>query len=119
MPGCDPVQPDFVFLKPEHKNIVQAKRLEGVPDQIVEILSPGNRAYDEEVKFAAYANAGVPEYAIIDPIARTLRLHQLPRQGGYKETQEFSVSQSMTFACLSTITLEIAKLFEDAPDPTP
>ncbi len=118
MPGCDPVQPDFVFIKSEHKNIVKAKRLEGVPDLIVEILSPGNRAYDEQVKLLAYAAAGVPEYAIIDPAGRSLRLYALDAPGRYQGPHEFGAGGSMSFACLPGITLEIAKLFEGAPDTT-
>ena len=47
MPGCDPVQPDFVFIKPENKDIIKAKRLVGIPDLLVEILSPGNRTLSE------------------------------------------------------------------------
>jgi len=118
MPGCDPVQPDLVFIKAEHTNIIRAKRIEGIPDLIVEILSPGNRSYDEEVKLSAYANAGVPEYAIIDPSARTLRLFALRSPGEYGPPNEFGAGQSMRFGCLPDIPLEIGKLFEGAPDTT-
>lgn len=118
MPGCDPVQPDFVFIKPEHKGIVKAKRLEGIPDLIVEILSPGNRSYDEEVKFLAYAAAGVPEYAIIDSVARRVRYYALKSKGEYGPPHDFETGQSMSFACLPGILLEVGRLFEGAPDTT-
>lgn len=118
MPGCDPVQPDFVFIKPAHASIIKAKRIEGIPDLIVEILSPGNRSYDEEVKLMAYAKAGVPEYAIIDPAARTLRLYTLKSPGEYGPSSEFGAAQPMRFSCLSGIDLEIGRLFDGAPDTT-
>ena len=118
MPGCDPVQPDFVFIKPEHKDIVQSRRLEGVPDLIVEILLPSNRAYDEKVKLQAYAAAVVPEYAMIDPSARRLRYYALKTLGEYGPPHDFDSTRSVTFACLPTIPLVIGRLFEGAPDTT-
>jgi Uma2 family endonuclease len=68
MPGCAPVQPDYVVVATAKIDIFYNGRINGVPDLIVEILSPSTRAYDERVKLVAYAQAGVPEYAIIDPI---------------------------------------------------
>ena len=118
MPGCDPVQPDFMFVLKAHADIIRDKHIYGVPDLIVEILSPGNRSYDEEVKLTAYANAGVPEYAIIDPAARTLRLYTLDMPGRYQEPREFGAEQSMRFGCLPELALEVGKLFEGAPDTT-
>src|SRR5207248_6028128 len=77
MPGCDPVQPDFVVVLREHAAIIHDKRIWGVPDLIIEILSPSNAAYDREVKLAAYARAALPEYAIVDPRARALTHYRL------------------------------------------
>ena len=118
MPGCDPVQPDFVLVKTGRSDIQLTKRIYGVPDLIVEILSPGSISYDEEVKLTAYAAAGVPEYAIIDPAKRTLRLYALDAPGRYQGPHEFGVGQSMGFACLPGISLEVGRLFEGAPDTT-
>ena len=119
MPGCDPVQPDFAFVIKDRAEIIRDRKIYGVPDLIIEVLSPSNRSYDEEVKLQAYANAGVPEFALIDPSARRLRLFTLKERGVYGESNDFESTQSVTFKCLPTIPLEIAKLFEGAPDPTP
>src|SRR5437667_514509 len=73
MPGCDPVQPDFVVVLASRMSIIRDRRIMGVPDILVEILSPGNTAYDQQVKFEAYARAGVPEYAVVDPATRSVR----------------------------------------------
>jgi len=118
MPGCNPVQPDFVFVSKSHADIIQERGIFGIPDLIVEILSPGNRAYDEEVKFQAYATAGVAEYGIIDSATQSLRLNRSPAQGEYKETQVFDATQTVTFACLPGIALVVGNLFEGAPDTT-
>lgn len=65
MPNCDPVQPDYLVVLKANAAIIHDRRIPGVPDLIVEVLSPGNAAYDERVKLLAYGNAGVPEYAIV------------------------------------------------------
>jgi Uma2 family endonuclease len=68
------IQPDIVVVVKSNAEIIRDRRIRGVPDLIVEVLSPGSIDYDEVVKFEAYAEAGVPEYGIIDPAAR-----QIPR----------------------------------------
>src|SRR5690348_7957847 len=60
MPGCDPVQPDFVIVLKDNATIINNGRIRGIPNVIVEVQSPSNAAYDERVKLFAYALAGVP-----------------------------------------------------------
>ncbi|MGB9633195.1 MAG: Uma2 family endonuclease, partial [Chloroflexaceae bacterium] len=60
IPGCDPVQPDFVFVRQANAGIIRDRRIRGVPDLIIEILSPNRVVYDTQVKLGAYARAGVP-----------------------------------------------------------
>lgn len=118
MPGCEPVQPDLVIVTAARKDIIHDRRIHGVPDLIVEILSPGSISYDEKVKLLAYAAAGVPEYAIIDPASRVLRLYTLEAPGRYKGPREFAAGRQMSFGCLPGIVLEVGRLFEGAPDTT-
>ncbi|MCC7450281.1 MAG: Uma2 family endonuclease [Anaerolineae bacterium] len=116
MPGCDLVQPDFVIVLASHKSIIHDKRIRGIPDLIIEVLSPDNTAYDEDVKLTAYAEAGVPEYGIIDPRARTLRVYPLAVPGRYAEPRVYTEGDSATFTCLPTIPVPVRELFAGAPD---
>jgi len=118
MPGCDPVQPDFVVVLSSKRAIIRDRRIRGVPDLLVEILSRGNAPYDREVKLAAYARAGVPEYAIVDPRARTLSHYQLDAHGAYGSPRVYAAADAMNFACLPTIILTVGDLFAGAPDTT-
>lgn len=119
MPGCDPVEPDFIMVKMENAAIiVPDERIYGVPDLLVEILSPSSKSYDEEIKLNAYANAGVPEYAVIDPKERVLRYYRLIEPGKYTEATEYKAGESVTFAVAPSIPVPIADLFEGAPDTT-
>lgn len=74
MPGCDPVQPDFLLIRQDRADIIPDQRIRGVPDLIAEVLSPTNPEQDTVVKRAAYARAGVPEYWIVRPAARDVLL---------------------------------------------
>jgi len=118
MPSCEPVQPDFVLVLAEHASILRDRRIHGVPDLIAEVLSPGSADYDEGVKLEAYARAGVPEYVVIDPAKRQLRLYQLEKPGQYRPLQVFNAGDTVAFACLPTLSLQVSKLFEGAPDTT-
>ena len=118
MPNCQPVQPDFVVILKAHADIIRDRRIMGVPDLIIEILSPGNAAYDQEVKLEAYARAGVPEYAIIDPQTRTISQYRLRAPGDYAAPKIASDTETLTFDCLPTLPISIVELFAGAPDTT-
>jgi Uma2 family endonuclease len=118
MPGCDPVIPDFFLIRKERIAIIEDGRVRGVPDLIVEIISPGSRTFDEGLKLEAYANAGVPEYAVIDPKTRVLRYYRLIAASTYSDPQQFGEGESVTFEAAPGIAVPITALFEGAPDTT-
>lgn len=76
----DIVQPDLIIVMNDRKSIIGARKLKGVPNLIVEILSDSNPDYDRVLKFAAYERAGLPEYWIVDPEERTI--HQFVHING-------------------------------------
>lgn len=115
MTGTQPVQPDFLFVRAGRDDVLIDDHINGVPDLVIEVLSPGNRAYDLEVKFLAYETAGVPEYGIVDAIQKQLRLYRLGDDNRYGEPLVLSVNDTITFACLPTITLRVGDLFDGAP----
>ncbi len=78
MPGCDPVQPDFVLVRYTNAGIISDRRIRGIPDLIAEVLSPGNPEQDTETKCHAYARAGLPEYWIIRPQTRDVLVCRAP-----------------------------------------
>lgn len=118
MPGCDPVQPDFALVRSSNAAIIRDRRIRGVPDLIVEILSPTNKAYDQQVKLAAYARAGLPECAIVDPAARSLSHYRLTEPGHYGPPHVYGETETVTFDCLPAISLQVGQLFAGAPDTT-
>ncbi|HZN38909.1 MAG TPA: Uma2 family endonuclease [Planctomycetota bacterium] len=61
------VQPDLVVVTAKNRSLVGETKLAGVPDLLVEILSPSRRDYDCRIKRRKYERAGVREYWIVDP----------------------------------------------------
>ena len=98
--------------------IIHDRRILGVPDLIVEVLSPTNRAYGLETKPAAYARAGLPEYGIVDPQARMLSHYRPRKQGRYAEPGIHRAGNTMCFDCLPSLSLPVGALFEGSPDTT-
>jgi Uma2 family endonuclease len=77
----DPVEPDILYFRPENRPRRGDKNFQGVPDLVVEVLSPRTRLYDRNIKLSAYAEAGIPEYWLVDPWARTVEIFGF-RDGG-------------------------------------
>ena len=65
-------QPDIIFIANENLNKIESKGLVGVPDLVVEILSPGTAHVDEGEKRDVYEQYGVKEYFIVDPATKTV-----------------------------------------------
>lgn len=62
------VQPDILFIRKENLHIYSDDgHVHGVPDLIIEILSPGNSDHDTIKKKHLYEKFRVKEYWIIDP----------------------------------------------------
>jgi Uma2 family endonuclease len=64
------VQPDVIYVSPDRAGILR-QRVEGAPDLVVEILSPATARRDLGEKLRLYAEFGITEYWIVDPILET------------------------------------------------
>ncbi len=69
------VQPDLTVICDLSK--VDERGCFGVPDILVEIVSPGNSRHDMNVKFKLYEACGVKEYWIIQPQERSVLIYVL------------------------------------------
>ena len=78
------VQPDIVVVAESRSTVIVPSRIIGIPDLLIEILSPSNRRYDQESKRELYESAAVPEYWIVDNDSGTVERYTL-RDGLYGE----------------------------------
>ena len=60
-------QPDLAFYRAARQGMIRDNHVEGAPDLVVELLSPGTADRDIGPKFAEYEQHGVIEYWILDP----------------------------------------------------
>lgn len=61
------VQPDIIVILAGTKGLDDEGHFHGVPDLLVEILSPGNKSHDLVKKKELYERFGVKEYWVVDP----------------------------------------------------
>ncbi len=52
------------------------KNYVGVPEMIIEILSPSNQSHDLVLKLRLYQTYGVKEYWIVDPLTNTILVYR-------------------------------------------
>jgi Uma2 family endonuclease len=119
MPGCDPVQPDFLLVRMERASIIANGRINGVPDLIVEVLSPSHPGLDTTTKRIAYARAGVPEYWIVRPATRDIMLYWQPDSnfGDFSQSRLIPADGVLDSPTLP-ISQQIADFFAGSPDTT-
>jgi Uma2 family endonuclease len=70
----DIVQPDLTIVLNDRKSILTDANIAGVPNMVVEVLSPKTEKYDRTLKMQLYQQAGIPEYWIVD--IRNQRIEQ-------------------------------------------
>jgi Uma2 family endonuclease len=68
----DIVQPDLVVVLDAKTQIITPTKIKGVPQLVVEILSPTSDKNDRTLKKGLYERSGVPEYWIVDPFDHVL-----------------------------------------------
>ena len=76
----DIVQPDLIVVMSNRKSIIGSKKLKGIPNLLIEILSESNPDHDKVLKMEAYERVDVPEYWIVDPEERTVHQFLLVSQ---------------------------------------
>jgi len=102
------VQPDLVVVTAKNLSLIGARKLTGVPDLLVEVLSPSRRNYDRQTKLARYERAGVPEFWIVDP--REPRIEQyVLREGEYGKP--LVCTESIRLSVLRSVTIDLQRVW--------
>ena len=74
----DIFMPDVTVITSKNTDIIiWDGAIYGVPDMVVEVLSPSTRKKDLTIKKDIYEENGVNEYWIVDPLARTVDVYIL------------------------------------------
>ena len=103
------VQPDILYVSNERREIITEDNVEGAPDLVIEILSPGTAERDRELKLALYTRYGVREYWIVDPEESTVQVMGLGAQGP-ASVRTYS-SGSAESEILPELTIQLEEIF--------
>ena len=103
-------QPDIVFISQARREIVKLHGIEGPPDLVVEILSPGTEERDRGYKLKMYARYGVREYWIVDPEAQTVEVY-LSRPGEYAAAVRYVAGDNLTSALFPGLSISLKEIF--------
>ena len=108
-PNSD-VQPDlFVALDANLPNL-REDGFFGIPDLIIEIISPSSIKLDRSTKFKLYERTGVGEYWIVDTKNQSIEVYG--RVNGIFDLASFAVeSGAVTSAVLVGLSIDVAHVF--------
>jgi Uma2 family endonuclease len=75
--------PDLTFVRREREAelLTPDGKVRGVPDLVVEVVSPGTQGRDRYTKFRAYWEAGVPWYWLVDSETLVIQEFQYTPEG--------------------------------------
>jgi Uma2 family endonuclease len=105
---ADVVQPDILVVCDPGK--ITPSHIEGAPDLVIEVLSPGTSAKDLRQKKALYERTGVREYLVVDPLEH-YAIRFLLGADGYDKGTVFACDEVLTFATLADVEVPLWEVF--------
>lgn len=109
----DVVEPDLLYMSNARAEaILTDLNVQGVPELVIEIASPGTRRRDATLKRALYERTGVSEYWIVEPKGDKVRVYR--RDGAtFAPPVEFAreAGDVLTTPLLPGLDLPLARIF--------
>ena len=107
------LQPDVLFIPEEQQSLITAENVKGSPALVVEVISPSSGARDREIKGRRiYAQQGVGEYWLVDPVAYTLSVMVLQGEQ-FRQVGVYGPENVLTSPALPGLALEGRDIFAD------
>jgi len=104
------VEPDIVFVSQARRAMIRPKEIQGDPDLVVEILSPGTEERDRGYKKALYGRYGVREYWLVDPDQGRVEVYR-HRQGELMLTHTLQAGDPLTSPLLADVPIDLDEVF--------
>lgn len=102
-------EPDILFLSKAHADRA-GEKVYGVPDLVVEVVSPETEQADRGEKYFEYSKAGVREYWLVDPYERKIEVYAL-RENVYHLTERFKSGEVVRSEFLSGFEMNVDEIF--------
>ena len=105
-------EPDLVFMAAEHADRLGEQFWHGA-DLVMEIVSPNDPERDKVTKRREYAQAGIPEYWIVDPTDASITVLTLQGQE-YALHGEFVAGEKAQSVLLEGFKVDVGDVFSEA-----
>jgi Uma2 family endonuclease len=106
------VQPDLVFIPTENQAIITDDGIMGIPDLVIEIISPSSMLKDRVDKKNLYERLNIKEYWIIDPQYQDIEIYTV-QNGRYELYSSVTmVEGELKSTIFEGIAINLTELFE-------
>jgi Uma2 family endonuclease len=105
------VQPDLILVLERNSSILMDV-VRGVPDLVVEVLSPSTEKMDRGLKMETYARHGIGEYWIVDIPQSVIEIYRLDRVAmAYRLVETCREADRASTPLLPGLSIQTGKLF--------
>ena len=109
----DVVEPDLLFVGSDQLDVLTLTNVQGPPALVVEVLSPGTRKTDEQIKRRLFARVGVREYWLVDPELDLIKVSRRGEDGSFRRVAELTAEDgdTLTSPLLPGFSLALSAFF--------
>ena len=105
------VQPDIIVVCDEEK-LKDIRSIDGAPEFIVEILSPGNTKTEIKYKFDLYEENGVEEYWVVYPEYKQIHVYLLNEKEEYGKPVIYEDNENINPVVLKGLSIATNEIFK-------
>jgi len=105
------VQPDISVVCDRSK--IDDRGCKGSPDLVIEILSPSTARKDMKEKFLLYERAGVKEYWVVDPSAKTVMIFRQYIDSRFGRPEVYSEEDQVAVGILEGLTIDLGLVLKE------
>jgi len=104
-------QPDLVYISNENKEIVTGNGIIGIPDLIIEVISPSSIIRDRIEKRNLYEKKGVKEFWLIDPEYKAIEIYTIQNNRYELLSAATILEGELTSSLFEGLTINLAEIF--------
>ena len=105
------VQPDIIVVCDEEK-LKDERSVDGAPELVVEILSPGNTKTETKYKFDLYEENGVEEYWVVYPEFKQIHFFLLNEKEEYGKPVIYEAGENIKSVVLKGLRIPTDEIFK-------
>jgi Uma2 family endonuclease len=105
------VQPDIIVVCDEEK-LKDDRSVDGAPELVVEILSPGNTKTETKYKFDLYEENGVEEYWVVYPEFKQIHVFLLNEKEEYGKPVIYEAGENIKSVVLKGLRIPTNEIFK-------